>query len=130
MLHTKTCFKNFPKEPTILEDYSRYWITHELLSQNKNRIPLSELQTKIDEYTGGLFKAEDVIKYFEVADDVLFSPFQDKSYANLLKRKAEQKDINELKRELEQAKALIKRLEDKIEFLKNPKPLLKKRNIT
>lgn len=130
MIHTDKLFRNFTerfaKEGSVHKYYGMYWIMQELLAQNKNKILLSELQQKIDEYNGG-FNAEDMIDFFRVQDGYLFSPFQDEVYKTIEKNKRKRRKNSELQQELEQAQALIRRLEAKIEFLKNPKPKLKRK---
>jgi len=132
MVHTSKSFVGFREHnkdlgDRILEYYGMYWVIQELLSQNKNKILISELQSKIDEYSPTKIPFEEIISFFRVEEDYVYSAFQRVVAENHEKSKHKRIEAGELKQIIDQKNAIIKRLEEKIEFLKNPKPLLKKR---
>lgn len=132
IIHASKAFRSFKKSREdlgehILEYYGLFWTVQEILHRNKNKILLTDLQNEIDNYCPTKIPIEDIISLFTVEEDYIYSTFQRTVINNNEVSRPKRIEAGELKQELIKKDALIKRLEEKIEFLKNPKPMLKKK---
>lgn len=124
-------------DPHKLKTYAVFWIVQEILAQNKNSLSETDLAKKVTDYIQNIMQdntlvagSEDIIRVMRIhgllkeESGMLFSGFQKVVNESRSKKRQE---AGIIKQENDTNKKLIKRLEDKITFMKNGKPKLKRK---
>lgn len=120
----------FPPEYWF-ETYGKFWVLQEVLSLNNNLININDIEQITYDYMGnndGIAISEDDIEIMLDSEVIskdeennIYSPFQKMIIDSKLKTGKAKMYLDDLNTQIEAKEKLIKRLNDKVDFIKSRK---------